>query len=90
MENKCMWTKSLDICTPKKLMPAAMPTCLDFKQVAMPMVHPVTGKTISSYKWPIKDPTTAKMCQTAFGKDFGGMAQDNTRQGNSRLTPFLS
>jgi hypothetical protein len=78
---KCIWAKSPDIFTPNKLMPAAMPTCLDFEQVAMPMVHPVTGKTISSYKCLMKDPTTAETWQTAFGKDFGGMAQGNDKTG---------
>jgi hypothetical protein len=43
-----------------------MPSCLDFEKVAMPMVHPVTGKTISSYKQLMKDPTTAEMWQTVF------------------------
>ena len=72
---KCIWAKSPNIFTPKKLMPAATPTCLDFEQVAMPMVHLVIGETISSYKRLMKDPTTAKTWQTmSFGKDFGGMA----------------
>jgi hypothetical protein len=77
-----VWAESPNIFTPKKMMPAATPTCLDFEQVAMPMVHPVTGKTISSYKRPMKDPTTAETWQMAFGKDFGGMEQSNhkTRQ----------
>jgi hypothetical protein len=35
-----MWAKSPNIFTPKKLMPATTPTCLDFEKVAMPMVHP--------------------------------------------------
>jgi hypothetical protein len=60
--NKCIWAKSPNIFTPKKLMPAATPTYLDFfVQVVMPMVHPVTGKTISSYKRLMKNPTTAEM-----------------------------
>ena len=62
-------------------MPAATPTCLDFEQVAMPMVIPVTGETISSYKRLMKDPTTAETWQMAFGKDFGGMAQGNDKTG---------
>ncbi len=46
---------------PKKLMSASTPTCLDYKQVAMLMVHPIAGKTLSSYKQLMKDPTTAEM-----------------------------
>jgi hypothetical protein len=74
---KCIWAKSPNIFTPKKLMPASMPTCLACKQVAMPMVHPITGETISSYKWLVKDLTTAETWQMVFGKDFGSMVQCN-------------
>jgi hypothetical protein len=52
-----------------------------FEHFTCPMVHPVTGKTISSYKILMHDPATAKTLQTAFGKDFGGMAQGDTRTG---------
>jgi hypothetical protein len=71
----CVWSKSPDIFTPKKLKPAHAPSCLDFEQVAMPMVHPTTGETISSYKKLMHDPATKDIWQRAFGKDFGGMAQ---------------
>jgi hypothetical protein len=46
-----------------------------FEHFACPMVHPITGVTISSYKKLMHDPATAKVWQTAFGKEFGGMAQ---------------
>jgi hypothetical protein len=45
------------------------------------MVHPTTGKTISSYKCLMHDLTTAETWHTAFGKDFGGMAQGDTKTG---------
>jgi hypothetical protein len=45
------------------------------------MVHPVMGETISSYKKLMNDPATAEVWQTAFGKDFGGMAQGNNKTG---------
>jgi hypothetical protein len=45
-----------------------------FEHFASPMVHPVMGETISSYKKLMNDPTTAEIWQTAFRKDFGGMA----------------
>jgi hypothetical protein len=44
-----------------------------FEHYANPMVHSVTGETISSYKKLMNDPATAEVWQTAFGKDFGGM-----------------
>jgi hypothetical protein len=52
-----------------------------FKHFASPMVHPIMGKTISSYKKLMNDPATAKVWQTAFGKDFGGMAQGDKKTG---------
>ena len=45
------------------------------------MVHPVTGRTISSYKKLMHDPATAEVWQTAFGKDFGSMAQGCNKTG---------
>jgi hypothetical protein len=41
----------------------------------MPMVYPTTEETMSSYKKLKHDPAIAKVWQTAFGKDFGGMVQ---------------
>ncbi len=48
---------------------------------ACPMVHPITGETISSYTKLMNDPATAETWQTAFGKDFGGMSQGNNKTG---------
>jgi hypothetical protein len=79
-----VWVISLDIYMPTKLMPTSAPTCLNHEQVAMPMVHPITGETISSYKWLMRDPTTAETWKTAFGKDFG------SKQGKKALTQSLS
>ena len=45
------------------------------------MLHPTMGETISSYKRLMNDPETAKVWQTAFGKDFGGMAQGDNKTG---------
>jgi hypothetical protein len=68
--------------TPTALMEFAVthgPT--KFEHYANPMVHPVMGETISSYKKLMKDPATAEVWQTAFGKDFGGMAQGDSKMG---------
>jgi hypothetical protein len=78
---ECVWSKSPDIFMPSKLQSKSTPSCQDFEQVAMPMVHPTTGETISSYKRLMYDPTTAKTRLTAFGKDFGGMAQGDNKMG---------
>jgi hypothetical protein len=47
----------------------------------MPMVHPITSKTISSYKRLMNNPTTAETWQTAFGKDFSGVVQGDHKTG---------
>jgi hypothetical protein len=49
------------------------------------MIHPTTGEIISSYKRLMHDPATAKVWQTAFGKDFGGMAQGDLKTGKREL-----
>jgi len=65
---------------PTKLLPTTkIPT--NFKHYAMPMVHPVTGETIWSYKKLMKDRGTAETWQTAFSKDFGGMCQGDDKTG---------
>ena len=80
---KCVWAKSSNIFMPKNLMPTSTPMCLNYVQVVMPMVHPITGKSISTYKRLMNDPTIAEMWQTAFGKDFGGMVQGNLKTGQT-------
>jgi hypothetical protein len=54
---------------------------LHFEHFTFPMVHPITGETILSYKKLMHDPATANTWQTAFGKNFGGMAQGNNKMG---------
>jgi hypothetical protein len=65
---------------PIKLLPTTA-TTTNFEHYAMPMVHPVKGETISSYKKLMKDPVTAETWQTAFGKDFRGMCQGDDKTG---------
>jgi hypothetical protein len=52
-----------------------------FGHFVSPMVHPITGKTISSYKKMMNDPATAKVWQTAFGKEFRRMVQGDQKTG---------
>ncbi len=84
--NKRTWGKALDICTPNKLCPTTAPSCLDFKQVAMPMVHPTTIETIRSYKQLMHNPATAETLQTIFGKDFGGMVAQGDNKTSQKGT----
>jgi hypothetical protein len=79
----CEMATADKIFTPRSLLPHAKPShSPHFEHYASPMVHPVTGKTISSYKKLLNNPATAEVWQTAFSQDFGGMAQgcDKTSQ----------
>jgi len=68
--------------TPQSLKPSGVTHGpMKFEHYANPMVHPVTGETISSYKKLMHDPATAEVWQTAFGKDFGGMCQGDNKTG---------
>jgi hypothetical protein len=56
---KCEWPNSPKVFTPAKLKSKTAPSCLDFSQISMPMVHPTMGETISSYKHLMHDLATA-------------------------------
>jgi hypothetical protein len=66
--------------TPTKLM-QVQTAPVNFEHFVMPMIHPVTGETISSYWKLMNDPATAEIWMTAFGKDFVGMCQGNNKMG---------
>ena len=66
--------------TPDNLRPKVTPS-IAFEHLEMPMVHPVTGETISSYKKLKNNPVTVETWMTAFGKKIGGMAQGNNKTG---------
>ncbi len=52
--------------TPRNLMQyIVLPFAHHFKHYTNPMVHPMTGETISSYKKLMHNPMTADMWQTA-------------------------
>ena len=57
----------------EKYLPTPGPSNL--KHYANPMVHPVTGETITSYKKAMKDPATAEIWQTAFEKKLEACAR---------------
>ena len=68
--------------TPQRLtLPEFVDMRPNFAHYASPMIHPLTGEVISSYKRLMNDPATAEIWQTAFGKDFGGMAQGDDKTG---------
>jgi hypothetical protein len=65
---------------------AKMP--IEIEYYANPMVHPITGCIISSFKTLMHDLVTAEVWQTALGKDFGGMAQGCNKTGQKVNTMF--
>jgi hypothetical protein len=84
-----VWKNSAPFYTPENLRPKETPTAANLEHLAMPMIHPMTGKTITSYKKLINDPATMEIWQTTFGKDFGSMAQGNNKTRQKVLTLFL-
>jgi hypothetical protein len=79
-----VWNNLAPIYTPENLRPKETPTPVNLQHLAMPMIHPMMGKTITSYKKLINDPATIEIWQTAFEKDFGSMAQGDNKTGQKR------
>jgi hypothetical protein len=75
--------------TPRALMKHAKMR-VDIEHYANPMVHLVTGHTISSYKKLMHDPATAEVWQTAFGKTLGAWCKVVTKQAKRGQTQCLS
>jgi hypothetical protein len=76
-----VWNNSPQHFTPKNLRPKEAATAANLEHLAIPMIHPTTGETISSYKKLMNNPATMEIWQTAFGKDFGGMTQGDNKTG---------
>ncbi len=53
------------------------------------MVHLVTGDIISSNKKAIRDPSIAELWKTAFGKEFGGLAQGDIKKKTGTNATFV-
>ncbi len=62
---------------------------MHFKHFACPMVQPVTGETILSYKKLMHNSATAETWQMALGKDFGGMAQGDNKTGQKGMNAMF-
>ena len=57
---------------------------VDTEHMCAAVVHPETGETITNYKILAKDRATWKIWQTAFGKEFGNLAQGDLKTGEKR------
>ena len=45
-----------------------------------PVIHPITGKTITKYQKLVKDLVTRDIWSTSFGKEFGNVAQEDDKK----------
>ena len=54
---------------------------IDVEIFCAPVVHPVTGETITSYKKLADDPITRSTWTTGYGQEFGRMAQGDEKTG---------
>ena len=54
---------------------------IDLEHFCAPVIHPTTGKIISKYKELANDPEMCEVWMTAFGKEFGGLAQGDNKTG---------
>ena len=54
---------------------------IDVEHFCAPVAHPVTGKTITSYKKLADDPITRSTWTTGYGKEFRCMAQGDKKTG---------
>jgi hypothetical protein len=76
-----VWNNLPSIYTPENLRPKGNATDANLEHLAMPMIHPTTGETITSYKKLMHNPASMEIWQTAFGDNFGGMAQGDNKTG---------
>jgi hypothetical protein len=70
---------------PKILMPTSTPACLDYAQVAMPMIHPVTGQNYQQLQMaderPYHSRNTADSVRQGFWWHRTRQSEDGTKRG---------
>ena len=54
---------------------------IDIEHFCNGVQHPTTGETITKYKTIIKIPQMSEVWTTAFGKEFGNLAQGDAKTG---------
>ena len=55
---------------------------VNIEHLCAPVIHPITGKTITKYQKMVKYPVTRDIWSTASGKEFGNMAQGDEKTKN--------
>ena len=74
--------------TPKKMRIPSWAKERDLAEFCAPVIHPTTGEIITKYQRLARDKELGQTWQTGFGKEFGSLAQGDTRtgvKGNSTL-----
>ena len=54
---------------------------VDIEHFCAPVIHPITGETITKYQKLIKDPHIKDIWSLTFGKEFGNLAQGDDLTG---------
>ena len=72
------WNNSWDMFMLAHLRSPPQPL-VDIEHYCALVIHPVTGKVITSYKMLTKDPITREIWMTGFGKEFGSQAQGDNK-----------
>ena len=54
-------------------------TAIKLEHLCAPVVHPVSGETISKYQTLARDPVTKETWMTAWGKEWGNLAQSDEK-----------
>ena len=60
----------------------------NIKHFCAPVIHPRTGELITPYKRLSKDPEMKEVSETGFGKEWGSLAQGDTRTGAKETDTF--
>lgn len=66
-----------------------MARAIAIKHFYAPVVHPITGKTISKYPTLAKDPATREIWTSAWGKEWNSMAQGDKKTGETGTNSIL-
>ena len=91
---KVLYSKPVYHWTPQAFV-TAIPTTrnenlyVNIENFCAPVIHPITGETITKYQKLFKDPVTRDIWSAAFGKEFFNMAQGDDKTRPHELAPSL-
>ena len=62
---------------------------VDVEHFCAPVVHPVTGETVSKYQTLARDPVTKETWKTAWGKEWRNLAQGDNKINTEGTDPLF-